>query len=86
MTSTYFKSTDWNSYIGQGSCHHPFWLKGVPKSQFIRLRRKCTIYDDYIKQSMVLRARFIEKGYSADELDGIISDVGTIVPPFWMAR
>lgn len=26
---------------------------------------------------MILRARFVERNYSADELDGIISDVGT---------
>lgn len=62
ITTTYFKETDLNSFIGQGSCHHPPWHKSVPRSQFIRLRRKYSLRDAYLKQAMVLRSRVVDRG------------------------
>lgn len=63
ITSTYFKSTDRNGYIGQGSCHYPKWLESVPKSQFIRLRWNCTVKDEFLEQASALKIRFVDKDY-----------------------
>lgn len=67
-TKSFFKSTDRNSYIPIDSCHHPSWLKNVPKSQFLCIRHNCNNYDDFIQQSSVLKTRFLEKGYAIDSL------------------
>lgn len=41
-TKSYLKPTDKNGFIPIDSCHHPTWLKSVPKGQFKRIRRNCT--------------------------------------------
>lgn len=76
ITSTYFKSTDRNGYIGQGSCHHPQWLKSVSKSQFIHLQQNCTLKRDFLEQAMTLKKRFVDKGYLSADLDTTIKAVG----------
>lgn len=70
ITTTYFKETDWNSYIDSKSCHHKSWLKLIPKSQFLRLRRNCTNHHDFVQDASILRGRFLEKGYDDNELEG----------------
>lgn len=59
----YCKPTAGNSYLHYNSCHHPRWLKNIPKSQFCRLRHNCTMQSDYQTQSINLKQKFIEKGY-----------------------
>lgn len=66
---TYFKPTDQNGYIPVDSCHHSQWLKSVPRSQFLRLRRNCTLTEDFLIQSVMLKNRFLEKGYKSIDLD-----------------
>lgn len=77
-TTTFFKETDRNGYISQGSCHHPSWLKAVPKSQFIRLRRNCTFKHDFLMQASDLKTKFVEKGYSGADLDKTINEVACL--------
>lgn len=72
MTSTYFKETDRNGFIHTKSCHHQAWLESIPKSQFLRLRRNCTNVDDFDREASILRGRFLEKGYSANQLDAAL--------------
>lgn len=48
ITSTYFKSTDRNSFIPLDSCHHHSLLKSVPCSQFIHLRYNCTKVEEFM--------------------------------------
>lgn len=67
--STHFKSTDRNGYIPTDSCHHNSWIKSVPRSQFLRLRRNCTDCDTFMVQARMLKDRFVEKGYSSSDLD-----------------
>lgn len=31
-TTSYFKPTDRNSFIPRDSCHHPMWLKNIPRT------------------------------------------------------
>lgn len=69
LPSTYFKTTDRNSFIPRDSCHHSSWLDSVPKSQFVRMRRNCTRVEDFNIQAKILTDRFIEKGYEASTLN-----------------
>lgn len=68
LTKTHFKSTDRNSYIPTASCHHPNWLKGIPKGQLLRIRRNCDSMSDYMSQSNLLVDRFKKKGYQDKDL------------------
>ena len=67
-TSTFFKATDRNSFIPLNSCHHNQWLKSVPKSQYLRLRRNCSDPLEFSEQAKVLTSRFLEKGYNIESL------------------
>lgn len=75
VTKCFFKQTDLNSYLSIHSGHHPTWIKNVPKGQFIRIRRNCTLDEDYTMQAQVLKNRFVEKGYNTTILDKTINDV-----------
>lgn len=69
---------DRNSYIPTDSCHHRTWLETVPQSQFIRLRRNCTMVSDFDTQVPLLKNRLIEKGYNAAILNKKISQVRSL--------
>lgn len=78
FTSTHFKETDRNAYIPLSSCHHPSWLNSVPLSQFQRIRRNCTNTSDYHSQALVLKQRFLDKGYLENDIDITINKVATM--------
>ncbi|CAH2329928.1 Hypothetical predicted protein, partial [Pelobates cultripes] len=63
-TKTFFKPTDANSFINTESNHHPNWLRGVPRSQFTRIRRNCTDEKTFLDQASFLKNKFLEKGYA----------------------
>uniref|UniRef100_A0A8C5MHD2 Reverse transcriptase domain-containing protein n=1 Tax=Leptobrachium leishanense TaxID=445787 RepID=A0A8C5MHD2_9ANUR len=77
-TETFFKKVDVNSFIETTSCHLPQWLDGIPKSQFLRVRRNCTDLDAYDIQSDKLRTDFLEKGYDQDKLEYTRNEVRSI--------
>lgn len=66
---TYFKPTDCNGFIPMDSCHHRSWLCTVPRSQFLQLRKNCSGTETFKTQTMVLRQRFLDKGYDQIEVD-----------------
>lgn len=72
---SHFKSTDRNGYIPVDSCHHNAWLKSLPRSQLLRLRCNCTNVSDFVDQSLVIKHRFIDKGYVAKDIDVVIQNV-----------
>uniref|UniRef100_A0A8C5PEB8 Reverse transcriptase domain-containing protein n=1 Tax=Leptobrachium leishanense TaxID=445787 RepID=A0A8C5PEB8_9ANUR len=74
-SKTFFKEVDTNTYIDYTSCHHSTWLKGVPKGQFVRLRRNCTDTETFKEQANTLKKDFVEKGYRATDLDEAISSI-----------
>lgn len=76
VTSTFFKSTDRNSYIPMDSCHHAFWLRSVPKSQYMRLKRNCTEQEEFLVQAETLTQRFLEKGYLMKSLSDTLDQTG----------
>uniref|UniRef100_A0A8C5R686 Reverse transcriptase domain-containing protein n=1 Tax=Leptobrachium leishanense TaxID=445787 RepID=A0A8C5R686_9ANUR len=73
-SKTFFKEVDTNTYIDQTSCHHPLWLKAVPKGKFIHLRRNCTDTEIFKTQANTLKKDFIAKGYKESDLDQTISN------------
>ncbi|CAH2285173.1 Hypothetical predicted protein, partial [Pelobates cultripes] len=77
-TRNHFKDVDANSYIEMSSCHYPPWLKNVPKSQFLRVRRNCTQEIDYISQAERIKEQFLDKGYEIDTLQNCIEEVKKI--------
>uniref|UniRef100_A0A8C5QJ44 Reverse transcriptase domain-containing protein n=1 Tax=Leptobrachium leishanense TaxID=445787 RepID=A0A8C5QJ44_9ANUR len=77
-TETFFKTVDVNSFIEKTSCHLPQWLDGVPKGQFLRIRRNCTDLEAYDKQSTKLKKDFIEKGYNEDVLEKTRSGIKSL--------
>lgn len=74
-TSTYFKETDRNSFIPLTSCYHKSWLAAVPKAQFQRIRQNCAEISEFYQQALVLKQRFLNKGYQEYEIDETIANV-----------
>lgn len=75
ITKKYLKKTDRNGYIPLSSCHHPNCLSGILNSQYLRIRWNCTDTSNFLRQSEVIRKRFVEKGYPKDTLDSTIQQV-----------
>lgn len=75
ITSTFFKSTDRNSYILVDSCHHASWLRSVPKSQYMRLKRNCTEPEEFLVQAGTLTYRFLDKRHSKESLFDTLNQV-----------
>lgn len=75
ITSTFCKSTDRNSYIPGDSCHHASWLRSVPKSQYMRLKRNCTEPEEFLVQAETLTQRFLDKGYPKKSLSDTLNQV-----------
>lgn len=62
----YTKPIAGNSFLHYKNCHHPQWLNNIPKSHFCRLKKNCTRSSDYDIQSMILKDKFLDKGFPAD--------------------
>lgn len=77
-TITYFKQTDRSAFIPLDSCHNKSWLKSIPKSQFVRMRRNCSEMEDYRFQVDVLENRLHEKDYDLDPLEVTIEEVAKL--------
>lgn len=75
QTKVFFKPTDRNSFLPMHSGHHPLWLRNVPKGQMMRVRRNCSSLEDYDQQAMILKNRFVEKGYKSQHLDWIMEEI-----------
>lgn len=69
ITKTFFKPTDRNRYILVDSCHYSPWLKSVPRSHLLRIRRNCTDLPDFFVQADTLKSKFVEKGYLPKVID-----------------
>ena len=62
-TSLYTKPTDSHNYLLYSSEHPRHLLKGIPYSQFLRVRRICTSIIDYRQHALSLASHFIRRGY-----------------------
>eukprot|EP00079_Xenopus_tropicalis_P033236 XP_017947007.1 PREDICTED: uncharacterized protein LOC108645773 [Xenopus tropicalis] len=68
ITSVYSKPTDRNNLLNATSLHPPGTFKGLPKSQFTRIRRITSNNDLYDLESSKMVKKFLEKGYKESEL------------------
>ena len=62
-TTLYCKPTDSHNYLLYSSEHPRHLLKGIPYSQFLRVRRICSNITDYRKNALMLATHFIRRGY-----------------------
>ena len=67
-TTLYKKSTDRQSYLHHKSYHPTSTKKSIPYSQALRLSRVCSEDDDYHSQLLLLKEKFLEKGYTDQEI------------------
>lgn len=47
--------------------------KGLPKSQFFRLRRICHSDTDFIEKSEIMKKKFLDRGYPSEWIDEAFS-------------
>lgn len=62
-TTLYRKETDKNTLLLANSFHPTPLKRGLPKSQFYRLRRICETTEDYLKEAADMAGRFLQRGY-----------------------
>ena len=62
-TSLYTKPTDSHNYLLYLLEHPRHLLKGIPYSQFLRVRRICTNIVDYRQHALTLATHFMRRGY-----------------------
>lgn len=62
-TTIYRKPTSTNSLLRWESCHPEPLKRGIPKGQYLRLRRNCSTLEEYHKQAKDLQERFLDRGY-----------------------
>ena len=63
QTNLYCKPTDSHNYLLYSSEHPRHVLKGIPYSQFLRLRRICSIESEFLENCFMLSSHFIPRGY-----------------------
>ncbi|OCT96688.1 hypothetical protein XELAEV_18008899mg [Xenopus laevis] len=64
LTTTLFrKQTASNSFLHAKSMHPPRCIEGIPKGQYLRLRRICSSEEEYKREAYKLYQRFKTRGY-----------------------
>jgi predicted GIY-YIG superfamily endonuclease len=77
-TTLYTKPTNTFQYLYYTSNHPSHIFKNIPKSLFIRLRRICTRYCDYLYYSRQLIFQLVKRGYIFKKLLKICITIGNI--------
>ena len=62
-STLYVKPTDTHSYLDYGSCHPQSTKSSIPFSQFLRIRRNCTEWTEFLRHSIKLFYHFSLRGY-----------------------
>ena len=63
ISTVYVKPTDTRSYLDYKSCHPQSNKSSIPFSQFLRIRRNCTEWTEFIWHSIKLHIYFSQCGY-----------------------
>ncbi|XP_056409510.1 uncharacterized protein LOC130329910 [Hyla sarda] len=64
LESTLFKKqADRNNVLLRQSQHAPQTFNGIPRGQFIRVRRICSNDEEYVKNKEMLIQKFVKRGY-----------------------
>jgi len=64
----YTKPTNTFSYLLPNSNHPSFIFKNIPKSLFIRLRRICSSYIDFLSCSRILCIQLFKRNYNPNSI------------------
>ena len=77
-TYLYTKPTNTFQYLFFTSNHPGHIFKNIPKSLFIRLRRICTRYCDYLFYSRELIFQLLKRGYNLTKLSKLCLSIGNV--------
>ncbi|MEE6513472.1 hypothetical protein FKM82_021137 [Ascaphus truei] len=69
QSDIYRKENARNSLLHYKSCHARPLVRGIPKGQFMRLRRNCSTLEAFIHRANEIRERFLSRGYDGADLD-----------------
>ena len=69
FTTLHIKPMDSHSYLDYSSCHPKSVKSGIPYRQFIRIRRNCTEWTEFVKFSLQLFMYFSNRGYPHNLLE-----------------
>ncbi len=69
ITTLFTKDTDRNTLLLATSFHPTSLKKGLPKSQFYRLRRICYSDEDFIEKLKIMKNKFIDIGYPSEWIE-----------------
>ena len=72
----YIKSTNTFQYLYSSSNHPEYIFRNIPKSLFIRIRRICSEYIDYLYYSRKLIFQLLKRGYNLTYLIKICLTIG----------
>ncbi len=79
LVSTLFtKPTDSHSYLLYESCHPKHIMASIPYSQFLRIRRICTHWTDFMSNAMALVNYLTARHYPVSEVLDSLIKVNTI--------
>ena len=76
VSDLYTKPTDRYSYLNYQSCHPKSVKDSIPYSQFLRIRRNCSIWTDYLRHSTTLAFHLQKRGYPLDLVIRSLRKVG----------
>ncbi|OCT71917.1 hypothetical protein XELAEV_18034894mg [Xenopus laevis] len=68
VTRVYTKTFTGNSLLRGDSRHPQHFNGGIPRGQFLRLRRNCNTVEKFVEQSFKLQDKFLHKGYDLKDL------------------
>lgn len=68
LTELYSKPTATHTYLHNSSDHPPHTIRSNPLSQFIRIRRICTLINDYRKHASEFVKFYVQRGYSRGKM------------------
>ena len=74
----HIKPTDSHSYLEYSSCHPQTVKSGIPYSQFLRIRRNCTEWTEFVKFSLQLFMYFLNRGYPHKLLENSLMKVNKL--------
>ncbi len=73
LSTLYTKPTDSHSYLLYESCHPKHIMASIPYSQFLRIRRICTHWTDFMSDAMALVNYLTARHYPVTEvMDSLI--------------
>jgi hypothetical protein len=75
LHSLYIKPTNSLSYLKTSSNHPSHIFNNIPTSLFLRIRRICSSFTDYLHFARILYFQLIKRGYDSKFLNGIINSI-----------